>query len=140
MRHFHHFFGHGHVVIKIRRCLAVFAQRTVHHDRAKTQIQRALADSGAGAVVLVHDHRDVWISLRCGLNQILDEMLARIFARTCAGLQNHGRTHFIGSGHDGLHLFQVIHIEGGNAIAVFGSMVEQLAHGDESHVVVLFLR
>ena len=43
------------------------------------------------------------------------------------------RAHLVGGGHDGLHLFQVIHIEGGNAIAVFGSMVEQLAHGDESH-------
>jgi hypothetical protein len=41
---------------------------------------------------------------------------------------------FPGGGfHDGLDLFQVVDVEGGQAVAVFGGVVEQLAHGNEGH-------
>ena len=41
-----------------------------------------------------------------------------------------------GGRHHGLHLLQVVDVEGRNAVAVFGGMVEQLAHRDECHGVI----
>ena len=133
VRHGDHLARHVHVVGEVGRGLAVLAQRAVHHHRAEAQVERALADGGRGAVVLVHDQRDVRVGLAGGSDQVLDEALARVLARACAGLQDHGRAHFVGRGHDGLHLLQVVDVEGGDAIAGFGGMVEQFAHRDERH-------
>jgi hypothetical protein len=44
-----------------------------------------------------------------------------------------GGADLVGSGHDRLHLLQVVDVEGRDAVAVLGGMVEQLAHGDEGH-------
>ena len=79
-------------------------------------------------MILVHHHRQMRVSLDCRLDQMLQERLAGIFARPCTGLHDDRRTHRIGSSHDGLHLFQIVDIEGRNAVAVLGGMVEQLAH------------
>ncbi|GAB1383278.1 hypothetical protein MASR1M50_15980 [Burkholderiales bacterium] len=84
-------------------------------------------------MVLVHHQRDVGVSLGGGLDQVLDEVLARVLARAGAGLQDDRRAHFVGGGHDGLHLLQVVDVEGGDAVAVFSGVVEQLAHGNEWH-------
>jgi hypothetical protein len=73
-------------------------------------------------------------SLDGGLDQVLDERLARVFARAGAGLQDHRCARFVGGFHDGLDLFQVVDVECRNAIAVFGGVVQQLAHRDECHV------
>ncbi len=79
-------------------------------------------------MVLVHDQRNVGPLLGGSLNQVLDERLTRILASTCAGLQDDRGTDFIGSGHDGLDLLQVVDVESWNAVAVDGGMVQQLAH------------
>ena len=42
-------------------------------------------------------------------------------------------THLVGSCHDGLHLFEVVDVEGRNAVAVGCRMVQQFAHRDECH-------
>src|SRR5690606_17491631 len=55
----HSLLGHAHVVVVVGRGLAVFTQRAVHHRRGEAQLDRALADAGAGAVVLVPAHRDM---------------------------------------------------------------------------------
>ncbi len=68
-----------------------------------------------------------------GLDQVLDEGLARVLARTGAGLEDHRSAHLVGSGHHGLHLLQIVDVEGRNAIAIGGCMVEQFAHRDEGH-------
>src|SRR5256885_7116582 len=52
---------------------SVFHQRAVHHHRAEAQVQRALADGGRGAVVLVHDQGNVGILLGSGLDQVRSE-------------------------------------------------------------------
>ena len=131
--HVDHLARHLDVVVVTGDGLAVGLQRAIHHDRTEAQVDRAPADIGALAVVLVHDQRNMWMSLnRCG-NQMLDERLAGIFAGAGAGLQDHRRANFVGRGHDGLHLLQVVHIEGWNAIAVGGRMVQQFAHRDECH-------
>jgi len=79
-------------------------------------------------MILVHHQGNMRIGLTGSLNQVLDERLTRILARTRAGLQDDWRTHLVGRGHHRLHLLQVVHIEGRNAIAIGGGMVQQFAH------------
>jgi hypothetical protein len=84
-------------------------------------------------VVLVHHHRDVRIGLDGGLDQVAQEGFAGIFARAGRALHDDRAAGFVGGFHDGAHLFQVVDVEGGQAVAVFGGVVEQLAHGYEGH-------
>ena len=133
VRHVHHLAGHFHVVLEGGRRLAVFHQRAVHHHRAKAQVDGTLADLGRSAVVLVHDERNVRKGLDRCLDEVLDEGLTRIFAGTGAGLQDDRGAHFVGGGHDGLDLLQVVDVEGRDAIAVGSGMVEQFAHRNEGH-------
>jgi len=79
-------------------------------------------------VVLVHHQGNVGIGFSGGLDQVLDEGLAGVFASTRAGLQDDRGTCLIGGGHHGLHLLEVVDIEGWDAIAVGSGMVEQFAH------------
>jgi len=121
------------VVGEVGRGLAVLAQRAVHHDRAEAQRDRAGADLRAGAVVLVHDQRDLRVGLDRGLDQVLDEALAGVLARAGAGLQDDRRADLAGGLHHGLDLLEVVDVERRYAIAVLGGVVEQLAHRDEGH-------
>ena len=88
----------------------------------------------AGAVVLVHDDRDVGMGLDGGLDQVAQEGLAGILAGAGGALHDHRAVGLVGGLHDGLDLLQVVDVEGGQAVAVFGGVVEQLAHGYEGHV------
>jgi hypothetical protein len=128
VRHLDHLAGRLDVVVEARRRLAVFHQRAVHHHRAEAEVDGAGADLGAGAVVLVHHQRDVREGLAGRLDEVLDEGLAGVFAGAGAGLQDHRGANLVGSSHHGLHLFEVVDVEGRDAIAVFGSVVQQLAH------------
>ena len=128
VRHVDHLARHVDVVVVAGDGLAVGLQRAVHHHRAEAEVDRALADVGALAVVLVHHQRDVRIALDGGLDQVLDESLAGVLAGARAGLQDHRRADLVGGRHDGLHLLQVVDVESRDAVAVFGGMVEQLAH------------
>ena len=88
-------------------------------------------------MVLVHHQRNVRPLLRRCLDQVLDEGLARVFAGSCTGLQDDRRAHFICRRHDRLDLFEIVDIESRNAVAVFSGVVEQFAHRDECHGVVI---
>jgi hypothetical protein len=68
-----------------------------------------------------------------GLDQVLDESFTRVLARTSTGLQDDGRADLVGRRHHRLHLLEVVDVEGRDAIAVFGGVVEQLAHRNEGH-------
>ena len=129
--------GHVDIVVVVGGTLAVFHQRAVHHHRAKAQVDGALADLGRSAVVLVHDERNVREGLDRCLDEVLDEGLTRIFAGTGAGLQDDRSVHLGRGHHHGLHLLQVVDVEGRNAVAVGRSVVEQFAHGNESHEIPL---
>jgi len=137
VRHRHDLLGHVDVVAEVGRGLAVLAQRAVHHHRAEAQVERAGADLRAGAVVLVHHHRDVRIGLGRSQDQVLDEGFARVLARASGGLQDHRRADFVSRCHHGLHLLQVVDVERRNAVAVCGGVVQQLAHGNECHGSIL---
>ena len=55
-------------------------------------------------MVLVHHQRHMGIGFNRGLNQVLDEGLARVFACTRTGLQDDRRADLIGCRHHSLHL------------------------------------
>nr|CUV12243.1 conserved protein of unknown function [Ralstonia solanacearum] len=139
VRHVDHAARDVDVVVERGRGLAILAQRAVHHDRAEAQVDRALADCRALAVILVHDQRDFRIGFNSGLDQVLDEGLAGVLAGARAGLQDHRRAGFLGGFHHGLDLFQVVDVERRQAVAVFSGMVEQLAHRDEWHGFLLWI-
>ena len=84
-------------------------------------------------MILVHHDRDLWIGLNGRLNQIFKKALARVFACTCRGLHDHRAVGLSGRLHDGLNLFEVVHVEGGNAITMLSGMIQKLAHRDECH-------
>lgn len=136
--------GHGHgllshtdVVFVVGRGLAVFAQGAVHHHRAEAQLNGALADVRAGAVVLVHAHRDVRELFDGRQDQVAQERRASIFAGTGRSLDDHRGVSLVSGFHDGAHLLKVVDVEGWNAVAVLGCVVQHLAHADKCHCVCL---
>jgi hypothetical protein len=91
------------------------------------------ADCRRLAVVLVHDDRDVRVGFDCRVDQVTQEGFAGVFTGASRSLHDHRRVDSVGSGHDGLHLFQVVDVESRDAVAVFSSVVQQLTHGYEGH-------
>src|SRR5690606_27159503 len=57
VRHLDGATGYVHVVLIGSRGFTVFTQRTVHHHRAETQLDRTLTDVRRRTVILVHTHR-----------------------------------------------------------------------------------
>ena len=84
-------------------------------------------------MILVHHQRDVRPGFHRRLNQVFDEIFARILACPRTGLKNHRCADLVGSAHDRLHLFQVVDVEGWNAVTVACRMIKQLAHGNKCH-------
>ena len=121
-------FGHVDVVLIAGDGFAVAFERAVHHDGRKAQVNGALANTDVLAMVLMHDQRNIRVHLNRGLDQMLDEGFTGVFASAGAGLQNYGRAGFFGGLHHGLHLFEVVDVEGRNAVAVDCCMVQQLTH------------
>src|SRR5690606_22453995 len=128
--HFDHLAGDLNVVFVIGNGLAVSFQGTVHHDAGETEVNRALADGGRLAVILVHDYGDVGIRLDSSLNQVFQEAFARIFTCSSRSLHDHGAVGFGRRFHDGLHLFQVVDVESRDTVAVLGCVIQKLTHGN----------
>ena len=133
MRHVDHLAGDIDVVVVAGDGLAVFFERTVHHHRRKSEIDRALADHRRLAMVLMHHDRHLGIGLDRGSDQMAQEMLTGVFAGTGRGLHDHRRIDLSRGRHDGLDLLEIVDVEGRNAIGIFGGMIEKLAHRDERH-------
>ena len=88
-------------------------------------------------MVLVHHDRDVREFFNCGQNQMAQEWGTCVFACACGCLNDNGGVDLVGRLHNGAHLFEVVNVECGQTVAVFGSMVQQLAHGYECHEKLL---
>ena len=121
------------VVVVAGDGLAVGLQRAVHHHRAETQVDRALADVRVLAVVLVHDQWNPGVTFDRRQDEVLDERLARVLAGAGTGLQDDRGADLVGGRHHRLHLLEVVDVEGGDPIAVFGGVIQQLAHRDKGH-------
>ena len=68
-----------------------------------------------------------------GVDEVAQEGFAGVFAGAGTGLHDHRAVGFRSGFHDGLDLFEIIDVERRQAIAVFGGVVEKLAHGNEGH-------
>src|SRR3546814_9986799 len=84
-----HLAGHDDVVDVIGLRHAVCAQRPVHHYAGKAAADRGDTDAGAGALILMHHHGDMWPGFDGGGDQVAQEGLAGIFAGTGRALQDH---------------------------------------------------
>ena len=127
VRHFAHLLGHAHVVLVAGRCLGIGHERAIHHHTRKARANGLLALCGGGTVVLMQNHRNVGVRLDSGQHQVAQIGLARVFARTGRSLQDDRAVGGLCGLHDGLHLFEVVDVECGHAVAEFGGVVENLA-------------
>src|SRR3989344_1321394 len=135
--HGHGLLSNAYVVVVVGRGLAVFAKGAVHHHRAEAQLDGTLADVRAGAVVLVHAHRDVREFFDGRQDQVTQERCAGVFASTGRSLDDHRGVSLVSGFHDGAHLLKVVDVEGWNAVAELGCVVQHLAHADKCHCVSL---
>ena len=87
----------------------------------------------APTVVLVHADGNLRIGIDGGGEEQAQERVAGTHAGPGGGLHDDGGADFARGGHDGLNLFEVVDVEGGHAVAVFGGVIEQLTHGNEGH-------
>jgi hypothetical protein len=133
VRHVHDLLRDVHVVVVGGDGLAVGLEGAVHHDAGEAQLDGAFAHRGGLAVVLVHRDRRAGIGLHGRLDQVLEESLAGVFPRPGGGLHDHGAVGLGGGLHDRLDLLQVVHVERGKSVAVFGCVVQQLPHRYECH-------
>ena len=131
--HFHGTTSHVHVVLVVGGGLAVFTQGTIHHHRGETQLDRTLAHRRAGAVILVHHHRDMGEFFYRRQNQVTQERGAGVFTRAGRRLHDHRGIGLVRRFHDGAHLFQVVYVESRNAIAKLGGVIQQLTHAYKCH-------
>ena len=125
---FNHSAGDVNIVFVGGNCLAVAHERAVHHHGRKAHAHGDLADSRALTMVLVHAHRHIGPAFHSGFNDVAKESLTSILAGAGASLHDDRSADFGGSCHDGLNLFNVVDVEGGNAVTVFRCMIKQLAH------------
>lgn len=72
-------------------------------------------------------------------DKVTQEGRAGVLAGTGGGLHDHGAVRVVGGLHDGAHLFHVVDIVGRHAVAVLGSVVQQLAQGYEGHFEISLL-
>ena len=76
-------------------------------------------------------HGNLGMGFDGGGNQVAQVGFTGVFAGAGGALHDHGAVALGGGFHDGLDLFQVVDVERRQAVAVFGGVVEKLAHGYE---------
>ena len=57
---------------------------------------------------------------------MLQKQFARVLTRTGGRLHDDRRIDFLCGLHDGLHLFEIVHVERGHSVAVVRSVIQQL--------------
>ncbi len=131
MRHLDHLPRHAHVVIVIGGGFAVLAERTIHHHRAETELDGALAHCRRHAVILVHHDRNVRKLLDRREHEVPEKIGTGIFARARRGLHDHRTGGLVRGLHDRAHLLEVVDIESRHPVPELGGVVEQLSHADQ---------
>ena len=124
--HFHYAAGSVDVVFKAGWRLAVGHQRAVHHHAGEAGLDGLDADRGRCAVILMHHHRNVRIGFHGSLDEVAQERFPGILARAGGALHDHRAVGFVSRFHDRLDLLKVVHVEGGQAVAVFRRVIEKL--------------
>ena len=84
-------------------------------------------------MVLVQDDGDVRPRLDRRFDHVAQESFAGIFAGSGGGLKDDRAVALVGGQHDRADLFHIVDVEGRQAVAMFGGVVQQLAHRNEGH-------
>src|SRR5690606_7407019 len=131
--HFDGATGNVYVVFVAGRGFAVFTQGAVHHHGAEAELDGALAHGRAGAVVLVHDHRDVGPFFDGGQDEVAQEGGAGGFAGTGGGLDNDRGGGSVGGFQEGAQLFALVYVKGRHTVGMLGGVVQKLRERSQGH-------
>ncbi len=126
--------GDFDIVVVARRGLGIGQQGAVHHHRGEAVADRRQAGRLVVAVVLVHADRDFGVDLGQRVDHAGKHDVVGVAAGAARGLQDDRRVGGARRFHDRQALLHVVDVEGGNAVAMLGRMVEKLAKGDAGHV------
>ena len=137
MSHIDHLAGHFDVVFVAGRRFHVLLQRAIHHHAGEAGANRLDTNGRRGTMILMHHHRNMRVRLDGRSNQMAQESLARVFARTGRALQDHRAIDRIRGLHDGVNLLHVVDVERRQSIGMLGGMVQQLSQRYECHDVLL---
>src|SRR5690606_16511008 len=74
-----------------------------------------------------------------GKDQVAQKGRTSVLAGTGRGLDDHRGVGLVSRFHDRAHLLEVVDVEGRDAVAVLGSVVQHLAQADQSHDCILRL-
>ena len=85
------------------------------------------------AVILMQADRNGWIDIRQRIDHPRQHQILGIGACTARRLQNNRRIAGCRSFHHGKPLLHIVDVEGGNAVTILGSMIEQLSQGNPGH-------
>jgi len=75
-------------------------------------------------MILVQDHRDVWMGFDRGQHHVAQIWLSGVLSGAGRGLQNHGAAGLLRRLHNGLDLFEVVYVECRDAIVMFCGVIE----------------
>ena len=134
MGHFNDGFGDTDVILIIGGCLAVGLQGAIHHHGGEVGLDRRHAGGFAIAVIEMDANGDLRVNLGDGIHHMAEHNVIGVLAGAAGGLNDDGRVRRFGGNHDGECLFHIVDVEGRNAIAVFGCVIEQLSQRDARHV------
>ena len=84
-------------------------------------------------MVLMHHHGDVGIGFGGGQDQVAQKYLTCIVACATGSLQDDWTVGLVCRFHNCLYLLKVVDIERRDAVAVFGSVIEQKPKRNERH-------
>ena len=107
--------------------------RAIIHDGSKATVNAGLTDFIRRAVVQMECGRDLRIILKGSLDQADDIFLTGIIAGAFRSLKNDRRLLFLGSFHDPLDDFHVIHIECTNGIMPLICLFKHFSSSYERH-------
>ena len=81
----------------------------------------------------MHAHRDVRIDFDQRVDHVRQHDVVGVLARAAARLDDHRRVDRVGGRHGGQPLLHVVDVEGRNAVAVLGGVVEKLPESYACH-------
>ena len=137
MRHFSHPFGDIEI-IRIRGwCFRIGFQRPIHHHRGESILDGCHTGGFVVAMVLVHAHWNMRVHFSQCLDHCLQHQIASVVACTAAGLNNNRRIHPVSRFQYRQPLFHIIDIKCRHTIAMFGSIIEKLAKGNQHQIILL---
>ena len=86
-------------------------------------------------MILMENQRYPRVGFDRSQHHVAQVGLPRVLAGTRRRLQYHRASGCLRCLHDGLDLLEIVDVESRHAVAVLGGMVQQLAEGNEGHIV-----